>query len=159
MKTTKKQTLRSPHRLRSARLREGMSLRSVARRMNCPVSKVREQESGKSELSVSDLYRWQQALNVPLAELLEVPDASLDEPVRQRACLVRVAKTAHFLVKKCEDGPEQRLARQLVDQLYELMPELKEINAWPERRPRPVADFGRAADEISTTEWMLPPAE
>lgn len=146
----------SYHRLKDARLQEGVSLRSVAKRMKCPVSKVRAQESGQCDVSISDLYGWQRALKIPMGELLAGPMPGLDEMIRQRAGLVRAAKTAHFLVKKCRSVDERRQAEKIVNELCALMPELGEISAWPERRPRPGADYGRAANEVSTRDWHLP---
>jgi transcriptional regulator with XRE-family HTH domain len=152
---TRNQPTNDAHRLKAMRLREGISLRSLAKRMNVTVSQARSQEEGHcDDLRVSDLYRWQRALKVPLPELLEPPKPALSDEVRHRACLVRVAKTAKSLARKCSDGSEHRLACRIVDQLHELMPELKEIGAWPEGRPAP--QLGRAASEISMREWMLP---
>ncbi len=146
--------LNNCHRLKTARLTAEMSLRSVARRMNVTMATARAEEEGNCNLCISDLYRWQRALQVPLTELLEPPSTGLSEPVRQRACLVRLAKTAKTLLTKCSHGANHRLVSRMVDQLHELMPELREVGTWPEGRPRPLDDLGRTADEILTSEWF-----
>lgn len=156
MKNNQNQPINDFHRLKLIREKEGISLRSMAQRMGVPVLTVRAQEEGRCDLCVSDLYRWQRALKVPIAELLDSPTPGLSEDVRQRACLLRLAKTAKSLLKKCSDGREGRLARRMVDQLIELMPELREVAPWPEGQLRPLSDLGRAGDVISMREWSLP---
>lgn len=91
-----------------------------------------------------------------MSELLESAEPTMPGEVGYRACLLRVARTAKSLAKNCSDGREQRLASQIIDQLHQLMPELKEVSAWPEGQNRPLWDLGRAGDEISMSEWMLP---
>jgi transcriptional regulator with XRE-family HTH domain len=157
MEKSSEMTAQTVHRLKAARLTAGVSLRAVARRMNVSVATARAEEEGRRELFISDLHRWQTALKVPLAELLEPPAMSLWEPVRQRACMIRLAKTAKTLAKKSSSGPNRRLASRLVNQLEEVMPELKEIGAWPEGSPRPPGEVGRAGDEIMTSQWLLTP--
>jgi hypothetical protein len=127
--------------------------------MKVSITKARAQENGECDLRLSDLCRWQRALQVPLAELLsEPPAAGLSEPVRQRACLVRLAKTAKTLQKNNSLGSNHRLASRMVDELEELMPELKEIGTWPEVGTRRRLDeLGRAADEIPTGHWPVSP--
>jgi transcriptional regulator with XRE-family HTH domain len=148
-------------RLKAARLNAEVSLRSVAKRMKVPISTARAQEEGNCDLRLSDLCRWQGALQVPLAELLlEPPTAGLSEPVRQRACLVRLAKTANTLLKKCSPGANRRLASRMVDEVEELMPEAKEVGTWPEVGVRRTLDeLGRAADEIPTGHWPVSPID
>lgn len=140
----------SGHRLQAARLTAEVSLRSVARRMKVTVARARDEEEGRRELSVADLRRWQEALQVPWHELFEPPQSELAEPIRQRACLVRLAKTANTLQKKCENTQTHRLANRIVHLLHELMPELALVGTLPDRRPRPRHELGRAADEVIT---------
>ena len=136
------------HRIKEARETAGISLRSMARRLRTTATKLREQE-GSVDLWLSDLYRWQQELNVPLAELLVEPEESLCEPIRQRACLVRVAKTVNSLLKKADNPAAHRFASSLLDQLEQLMPELKGIGAWSEcGQRRSGEEVGRAASRV-----------
>ena len=68
------------HRIADARRRQGVSLRSVARRMNKSAEQVRRLEEPTSDMLVSELYEWQQALEVPIVDLLVDSDA----PFRNR---------------------------------------------------------------------------
>ncbi len=77
------------HRIRTVRLQQGASLRSVARNSGVDVRQLRLQEQESTDVRLSDLHKWQQALEVPLAELLVEPDASLSQPVMDRARMVR----------------------------------------------------------------------
>ena len=69
------------HRIRTVRLQEGVSLRSAARHMDTGIRQVRMQEQESTNLQLVDLHKWQVALDVPIAELLVEPDASLSRPV------------------------------------------------------------------------------
>src|SRR3954466_9408054 len=77
----------------SARRRQGLSIRCVAQRLGRTVSEGRPPEDESSDLLVSELYRWQIALEVPVEELLEEPEDSLSSMVSMRAQLLKVMKT------------------------------------------------------------------
>ena len=81
------------HRLGLVRRLQGISRRTVARRLNMEVEQVRKQELASSDLPLSALYAWQKALEVPIAELLIEADGSLASPVLERSRLVRLMKT------------------------------------------------------------------
>ena len=68
------------HRIREVRLQQGVSLRSAARHMQSDVRTLRSQEQESTDLRLTDLRRWQKALEVPLSELLEETDGTGDEP-------------------------------------------------------------------------------
>jgi hypothetical protein len=94
---------------------------------------------------LSDLYRWQEALGVPLAELIGEPDAALSPPVQLRSLLLRVMKTARSIQQKARQTSVRRLIETLVDQLLEVMPELKDTGAWPSvGQRRKQSDLGQA---------------
>ena len=82
------------HRIKQVRIAEGFSLRSVARRMNKKESILRDQEQQDTNLTLTELYRWQAALNVPVYELLIEPERALSEPIRTRASLIRLTPSA-----------------------------------------------------------------
>ena len=65
------ETGRPLHRIQAVRIQQGMSLRTAARQLAMDVRAIRAQEQASTDLRLSDLYRWQQALDVPAAELLE----------------------------------------------------------------------------------------
>jgi len=118
------------HRLATVRRLQGISRRMLARRLNVDVSEIRRQERETSDLPLGVLYEWQKVLNVPLVELLVEPGDSLSQPLMQRAQMVRLMKTALALVGKARSKALHAMAQTLVDQLIEIMPELRGINAW-----------------------------
>src|ERR1700742_364164 len=68
------------HRIADVRKRQGVSVRSVARRMHTSIDQVRRQEEPACDLMLSELLRWQQALEVPLSDLLVESESPLSEP-------------------------------------------------------------------------------
>ena len=141
--------------LSSARRRQGLSIRCVAQRLGRTVSEVRAQEDEGADILVSDLYRWQAALEVPLEELLEEPEDSLSTVVSVRAQLLKVMKTAMAMRRQARSESERRLARLLTEQLLEIMPELKEVSAWPAVGHRRRADeVGRIGENPIAEDWL-----
>ena len=120
----------SLHRIQEVRRLQGMSLRTAARQLETDIRSIRAQEQCSSDLKLSDLYKWQRALDVPVAELLVDSDEPLSRPVRERACLLKVMKTARSLLDAAPHGATRRMAENLVEQLKELMPELAEVSPW-----------------------------
>ena len=132
------------HRIQEIRRREGMSLRSAARQLGCDTRTVRMQELSTTDLRISDLHRWQKALDVPIAELLCESEQALSGPVMERARMVRLMKTAAAIQERAAGGPVGRLAEMLVEQLVEIMPELKEVGPWHSvGQRRATNEFGR----------------
>ena len=118
------------HRLGEVREQQGTSLRSVARKLNLPIQEVRAQEDASTDLRISDLLKWQEILEVPLADLLSDNQGPLSEPVSSRASMLRVMKTAKAIQESTSDDSVKRLANMLVEQLVQIMPELAEVSAW-----------------------------
>lgn len=146
---------RKLHQLGPARRRQGLSVRCVAQRLERTVSEVRAQEDEYADLTVSELYRWQAALDVPLEELLHEPQDSLSSRVLTRARLLRIMKTAIAIRRQARSEAERRLARLLVEQLLELMPELKEVSGWPAVGHRRTAEeVGRIAENPVSDDWI-----
>jgi transcriptional regulator with XRE-family HTH domain len=134
------------HRLATVRRLQGISRRSIARRMNLEVSEIRRQEDESSDLPLSVLFQWQKILDVPIAELLVESNDEISQPLMQRARLVRLMKTALALREEADSKPSRRMAQALIDQLVEVMPELEHVTAWHtvgKRRRR--TDLGLAA--------------
>ena len=141
--------------LSEARRRQGLSVRCVAQRLGRTVSEVRAQESEQSDLLISELYRWQAALEVPIEELLEEPDDALSNGVLMRARMLKVMKTAMAIRRQARTEAERRLGRLLTEQLLEIMPELKEVAAWPAVGHRRRADeMGRIAENPISDDWL-----
>ncbi len=115
------------HRIKKVRNAEGISLSMMARRMNKNVSVLRVQEEEDTDLTLTELYCWQKALNVPLRELLVEPEGALSEPIRTRATVLRIAATAKAILSKATSRATRHLAQDLLSQLIDLMPELQDI--------------------------------
>lgn len=124
----KKQIL---HRIGEVRRQQGNSLRSLSRRMDLTTQEIREQEDPNSDLRISQLRKWQEVLEVPLADLLIDSEGPLSEPVTKRASMLRIMKTAKAIQEASEGHASLlRLANMLIEQLVALMPELAEVSAW-----------------------------
>ena len=135
------------HRIQEVRLQQEVSLRAAARQLGMHVPRVKMQEQPSADLRISDLHRWQQVLEVPLAELLTEVQDCLSDNVRERARMIRLMKTVHAIVERARTAEIQALARQLVDQLVAVMPELKDVSPWHEiGQRRSTKDLGRIAE-------------
>lgn len=147
------QAARPKHRIAEVRRQQGISLRSITRKMGLTLEEIRQQEDPTSDLTLSQLAAWQRALEVPLASLLLDLDAPLSSPVMTRARLLRIMKTVQAMRESARDAGTQRMALMLAEQLVELMPELKDVTAWHSVGQRRTQDeVGRIAERpISDT--------
>lgn len=143
------------HRIADVRRQQGISLRSVARQMNQEIREVKLQEDEVCDLRLSDLYRWQEALEVPIADLLVDDEAPLSAPVMERARLVKLMKTAAALREKADSPSLKRMAETLMQQLVEIMPELEGISPWHAVGQRRTLDeVGKAVERgLSVSFW------
>ena len=140
---------KSFHRIREVRVRQEVSLRTAARQMQLDIGSIRDQEEETSDLRLSDLYRWQQVLDVPVAELLSDADDSLSATILHRARMVKVMKTVQAILERAPNAPIRRMAQMLVEQLTEVMPELAEVSAWHQSGPRrSKEDVGRVGSQL-----------
>ncbi|GIX00798.1 MAG: hypothetical protein KatS3mg111_4130 [Pirellulaceae bacterium] len=119
------------HRARQVRQQQGISLRTLARRMGIDLRTCRQWEDPHTNLTLSQLQSLQRALDVPLEDLL-IDRESLSRPIEERAKLVRIMKTTVALRKMKTSARVQRLAETLYEQLIDLMPELAEVGGWPQ---------------------------
>jgi hypothetical protein len=111
------------------------------------VRQLRLQEQESTDIRLSDLHKWQKALDVPLAELLVEPESSLSPPVMDRARLVRLMKTAAAIRERAEAVGIRRMAQMLCEQLAEIMPELKDVSPWHDYgQRRSLEEYGRIVD-------------
>ena len=117
-------------RLAMVRQLQGISRRTVARRLNIDVEQVRQQEHETVDIPLSALYAWQKALEVPLAELLFESGDSLASPVLERSQLVRLMKTVLAIREETKQESIRRMAQAMADQLIEIMPELANVGPW-----------------------------
>jgi len=130
------------HRIAEVRQRQGVTLRNVARRLGMSLPVVRRQEQSDCDLRLSDLHRWQQVLDVPVAELLVEGEGQLSGPVLERSRMVKLMKTAAALRDRTVGPEATRLVQMLVDQILEIMPELSDVSPWPSPQPRRAGDEG-----------------
>lgn len=138
---------RALHRLGSVRRLQGVSRRTIARRLNVDISIVKQQEDETFDLPLSTLYLWQELLEVPVSELLVDASDPLSPPVLRRAQMVRVMKTALSILERTNQVPIRRMAETLIEQLVELMPELRGVSAWHAvGQRRRLNEYGRAAE-------------
>lgn len=144
------------HCIASVREQQGMSLRSVARRMDMDVSELKLLERETTDMLLSTLYKWQAALDVPVASLLVDQDDPLSEPVLKRARMIRLMKTAAALLDRADSKPIERLATMLIEQLVEIMPELKDVSAWHAvGQRRSLDECGRIAEQTLPDDWFF----
>ena len=87
------------HRLAEIRRRQGVTRRTIARRLNTDIGTIKSQEQPDADLRLSILYAWQEVLDVPVSELLVETEEPLSTPVLKRAQLVRIMKTAAAILR------------------------------------------------------------
>jgi hypothetical protein len=150
---------RALHRVASARHRQGVSMRSAARRLGITVEKVREQEEPSYDLTLSELRAWQHVLEVPINDLLVDCEAPLSAPVLTRARLLKVMKTVRAIKEANKCVSIDRMATMLEQQLIEVMPELKDVAAWHSVGQRRSHDeLGRTAERTLPDTFFTDPA-
>ena len=134
------------HRIAEVRRLQGVTLRNVARRLGMSLPVVRRQEQADCDLRLSDLHRWQQVLEVPVAELLVEGDDQLSGPVLARSRMVKLMKTAAAIRERTCGTPVGSMVGMLIDQLLEIMPELADVTPWHTvGQRRTLNDVGRTA--------------
>jgi len=144
------------HRLGTVRRLQGVTRRTIARRLNVDVEQIKAQEEETSDLLLSELHQWQQILDVPVAELLVEAGDPLSAPVMKRAQMVRIMKTVLAMLEEASQVSVQRMVQTLVDQLVELMPELEGVSPWHavgKRRRRD--DYGAAAERCVSDDMFV----
>ena len=141
--------------LGSARRRQGLSVRCLAQRLGRAVTEVRQQEDECADLLVSELYRWQTALDVPLQELLSEPSDALSPRIEMRVQLLKIMKTVKSLSREAKSVEMRRTVQFLTEQLLELMPELQDVASWPAVGHRRRADeVGRIGENLIPDTWV-----
>ncbi len=119
------------HRIAEVREQQGVSIRSMARRMGIDAKTYRSLEDPIRDLTLSELSAIQQALDVPIGDLL-VECEGFSQPVEQRAKMVKAMKTA-VAIRETNSSPRvERMAEMLCEQLCDMMPELKDVSGWPQ---------------------------
>jgi len=147
------------HRIAEVRQRQGVTLRNVARRLGMSLPVVRRQEQPDCDLRLSDLQRWQEVLEVPVAELLVEGEGQLSGPVLERSRMVKLMKTAAAIRERTDGEPVGRLVGMLIDQILEIMPELADVTPWHTvGQRRTLDDVGRTGRMLVSEELFRRPA-
>jgi len=134
------------HRLGEVRRLQGVTRRTIARRLGTDLAAVKAQEQPTTDMLLSNLYAWQEVLDVPVGELLVETEEPLSAPVLKRAQLVRLMKTAAAILERSQQSAIRRMAQMLVEQLCEIMPELEGVSPWHTiGRRRTQDELGQAA--------------
>lgn len=138
------QPSRAMHRIATVRKRQELSLRTVAKRMGVGECELRREEHEATDIPLSRLYEWQEALGVPISELLIEPDNGLSPPIQQRAHLLRLMKTAASIREQTDNESVRLLVQSLVNHIVEIAPELNDVAPWPKvGSRRPANEYGR----------------
>jgi hypothetical protein len=120
---------------------------------------ARRQEQPDSDLRITDLHRWQEVLEVPVAELLVEGDGQLSGPVLERSRMVKLMKTAAAIRERTEGQPVGRMVTMLIEQILEIMPELSDVTPWHTvGQRRTLDDIGRAGRMLVPEEVFRRPA-
>jgi transcriptional regulator with XRE-family HTH domain len=133
------------HRLAEVRRQERITRRTLARRMGLTLREVQEQEDPFADIRLSELYRWQMAMEVPVTELLCEPQCDLSPPIQLRAKLLLMMKTIRTIQQRSHSASLKRLVETLIGQILEVVPDLKDTAPWPMvGRRRRQRDYGQA---------------
>ena len=119
------------HRIAQVRQRQAISLKSVADSMNIDMREARDQEQPQTDLSLSDIYRWQKALSVSLPEILLPIDRVDRDNVSTTEATIKLAKqlaTQLQATVATQEGLE--LADKLVDLLSAAESESENLDRW-----------------------------
>ena len=107
------------HRLRTVRQEQCMSLRDIAERTNVSVQTASQEESGEIDLSLSRLFAWQSALEVPIAELLVSYKFSGDN--EEQRSITKAIQLARQVVQRSDSPDVRSMTKAIVDELTQLM--------------------------------------
>lgn len=133
------------HRIAEVRRQQRVSIRTASRKLGLPVSEASRQEMPDYDMKLSDLLRWQKALDVPVADLLVEGEGQLSAPILERARMVKLMKTAATIQERTTGTATGRLVSMLIEQLVELMPEVEGVAPWPHSGRRTIDELGRTA--------------
>ncbi len=117
------------HRLAAARRERHMSRQHLAEGLHVDVETLRELEQAQTDFPLSLLYRCREILDVPLQKLLVDASAPPALPRAARARMADLLRTVATILQESKQPAVCRMAHNLVNQMVELMPELKGLAA------------------------------
>jgi len=115
----------SLHRLRQVRISEGFH----GDNGETPTYRYTERSSSGGRIGrfvAERPLQVQEALGVPVTELLVEEGTKLSPPVLRRSQMLRIMKTARSILEQTKQIGIRRMAENLVAQMIEMMPELQE---------------------------------
>ena len=123
---------RTYHQVAKVRRIQSVSLATCARKLGISINEARYQEQPTTDLTISQLMAWKEVLDVPLSELFGPIENELDNPVRNRALLLKAMKSAKQIRRDSRESGIRSMADNMIEILLKMMPELAEVTAWPE---------------------------
>jgi len=115
------------HHVVDYRVGQGLSQQQAARLLQIELAQIRDLEHPNFDMHLSTLYRWHQALGVPITDLVVERDDPMSPPLEKKARLVDVMRMARTMQHTATHEPLRRLATTLIDQLTQLLPELAQV--------------------------------
>ena len=147
---------RTKHRLKEARVLAGISLRSVSRKTGIPIATLRQQEAS-DDISLRDLCLWQDALGVPLSELVHDTPERTDDILRMRAALIQLMRSVRSLQSGKLTERQDAIVQNMASELESMMPELSSVKSWPQSVGRRRPDqAGRIESQVIATAIWCP---
>ena len=149
------------HRIAQVMRQEQVSIPNAARLMNKSESKIRAEMHSACDMKLSNLYRWQTLLKVPIADLLREPELDLSPHVQLRGSLIKTMRTVRTIQQKARSMAIQTMASRLAEQLTQMMPELENVSAWPVvGQPRRSNELGTiAGNQVYDAMFNVPPTQ
>ncbi|TWU17465.1 hypothetical protein [Bythopirellula polymerisocia] len=139
------------HRIAAIMEQEDIKPRVLAGRLGTTPTTIMKQADPTCDMLLSDLYQWQAALRVPIAELLMEPEDDFSSPILLRTRLLKLMRFVRSIQEQSTEDSIQTIALQMAERLVEMMPELKETPAWPSVGQR------RTPDELGAIAYNVIP--
>lgn len=103
-------------------------------------------EQPTNDLPISVIRQWSEILGVPVAELIDEPNDSLNVSIGKRASLIKLMKTIRSIREHAMGKRVARLSEMAEQQLTAIMPELADVAPWHAvGQRRTLDDVGRTA--------------
>jgi transcriptional regulator with XRE-family HTH domain len=151
---TDRGTLREAvHQVELARHCKGLSRRDVARRMDVDLNEVKRQENETTDLRLTELYRWQEALDATLPELLTGDHDPISTPEIDSRRMAKMLNATTEIRKTTNQSQVHRLAQMLLWQLGELSPQMDGLRQWQSGRECVSEASPKPRDDDGPTDW------
>ncbi|MCR5359895.1 MAG: helix-turn-helix domain-containing protein [Thermoguttaceae bacterium] len=115
------------HHIHEIRTRKGISLDYCAKKIGISLAAARKQEKPTSNLSISQLIKWMDVLNVQLSEILGLEEGDLDDPIFHLTELLKVKDLAESIQGGTREGSIYCVAGNLITNLDNLIFDSKDV--------------------------------